>query len=156
MCVRMGLHSSFLHSHKSSGESVMSQLQSSRLNFMAIRATIEECSRFDLWSVWIFLSMEKPRSESAGMVIRPDINSSNVVIFPTSNQKGPALGLMTPSAALYLTNTGKSLGESLKSWNCSFILCRDTVSLMPICGKRLASEVMVMKKCVQAEWPSNL
>lgn len=55
----------FLLAERSSGESWTSQQHSSQLNFMAIKAMMVDWSRFDLWSVCIFLNMEKPRSESA-------------------------------------------------------------------------------------------
>ena len=116
----------FLLAERSLGESLMSQQQSSQLHFMPIRAMIVVWSRFALWSVWIFLNMEKPRSESAleiGIERSPAINrdkNSNlgcpyrVVIFLTSDQNKPALDLMTPSAALYFTTVCRRKLEVLK------------------------------------------
>ena len=115
----------FLLAERSSGERLTSQQHSSQLNVIAIKTMMVDWSRFDLWSVCIFLSIEKPRSESAletGMERRPAINRcsrlnlgcpSKVTIFPISDQNNPAFPLMVPSAPLYFTTEGRSPGDSL-------------------------------------------
>ena len=77
----------------------MSWRDSFELNFTAIRAMMVDRFRLDHQSVWIFLKMEKPLSESAfdtGIERRPAIrwnnfenlgSPSNVLSFPTSHQK---------------------------------------------------------------------
>ena len=93
------------------------------------------------WSVWIFLRIENPLSESAleaGMDIRPAINfsfanrgwPSKVRILPTSHQNAPDLGL-SPVADGYMDTEGWSAGESLKSMNSSLSRLRDVESSNP-------------------------
>ena len=81
--------------------------------------------KFERWSVWIFLKIEKPLSESAfenGIASKPAISlnslrnlvcPSRVFILPTFHQKDPALGFILPSAALYSIGVGGSAGPKI-------------------------------------------
>ena len=114
----------FLHLVSKSSVNLVSKQLVSQLNFKDIKATMVLCSKFDLWSVCIFLNTEKPRSESAfehGMHNRPTISWYNfgnlwlpsaVSNFPTSHQNDPARGFVVPSAAWYVLAAGRSCGES--------------------------------------------
>ena len=119
----------------------------SQLNFKDIKATMVLCSKFDLWSVCIFLNTEKPRLESAfehGMHNRPTISwysfgnlwlPSAVSNFPTSHQNDPARGFVVPSAAWYVLAAGRSCGERVKSKK---LFSQSLQRLRISCGKRLA------------------
>ena len=94
---------------------------------MDMRAIMIDWSKFDLWSVWIFLSMEKPLSESAfkegidsnpyhSLHNKPNLSCpSRVFILPTLLQKRPTLGLTVSSAALYSLTEGWSHGDRVNS-----------------------------------------
>ena len=71
----------FLHLVSSSSEKSVSKQQATLLNFNDIRPTVVEWLKLALSSVWIFRSMEKPRSASAledGIHRRPAISLNNL------------------------------------------------------------------------------
>ena len=112
------------------------------LNLMDISEIMVDCCTVGRWSVWIFLRIENPLSESAleaGIDRRPAINfaklgnrgwPSKVLILLTSHQNVPDLGF-SPVAEVYVETEGWSAGESLKSMNSSLSILIDVESSKP-------------------------
>ena len=103
------------------------------LNLMDISEMMVDCWRVGHWSVWIFLRIENPLSESALEAVmdkRPAINfaklrnrgwPSKVLILLTSHQNAPDLNFSSV-ADVYIKTEGWSAGESLKSMNSSWVM----------------------------------
>ena len=121
---------------------------------MDINDTMVDCWRDGCWSVWIFLKMENPLSESAleaRMDKRPAIKlvklgnhgcPSKVFIL---YQNAPGLGFSSV-AELYVETGGWSAGESLKSMNSSPRRSSVLESARPNCGNHFARPSTVEKE----------
>ncbi len=121
----------FLHFVINSSDIVVSKQQSVLFILTLSKLIIVDWLRLALWSVWTFLSTEKPLSAFAfeqGILKSPDINMKslenlsspiNVLIFPTFHQKGPAETHFIWPTALYCWGVGRSIGERVKSVNSS-------------------------------------